>query len=385
MGGRLGHNESLLPSPAPVPAHCAVMSVASSILTPAELEPDWFTGLLRERGLDVEVAGVEMEPVGTGQLAETRRFTFRYAGTPAPGAPASVVGKFTSENATAAETGHTLGIYRSEVMFYRELAAGAGIRTPKVYAADIDDEGRFLLLLEDMAPARAGNQLDGCTPDEVRRGLSEAALLHAAYWDDASLTEREWVYVPEGAQGFYTTELVEQAWAHVRTEYADHLSAEVTDVCTRYVAAHERWNRHRGRPRCLTHNDFRPDNMLFRDGTSGDAARVALVDWQTVSFLEAGMDPAYFLGGALDRDTRRACESELLHGYHEALRAHGVTGYPYEQFYDDYRHYTYAALTVAMGATLLVKRTERGDRMLMRMLIDAANHVLDTGALELLG
>ncbi|WP_028936364.1 phosphotransferase [Pseudonocardia spinosispora] len=355
--------------------------MTTSILTPTELEADWFTELLRGRGIDATVAGVDREPVGTGQLAETRRFTLRYAGGPPPGAPAALIGKFTSDNDVAAETGHTLGIYRSEVMFYRELAEGAGIRTPKVYAAEINDQGRFLLLLEDLAPARAGNQLDGCTLDEVRRGLSEAALLHAAYWDDAGLAERDWVYVPEGAQGFYTTELVERSWKHVCDTYDGRLPAEVVEVCARYVAGHERWNRRRGRPRCLTHNDFRPDNMLLPDG----GGRVALVDWQTVSFLEAGMDAAYFLGGALDRETRRAREPELLRHYHDDLQSLGVTGYPYAEFHDDYRHYTFAALTVGMGATLLVKRTERGDQMLMRMICDAAYHVLDTGALELLG
>ncbi|HEY1968325.1 MAG TPA: oxidoreductase family protein [Pseudonocardia sp.] len=357
----------------------------TTILAPAQLKAGWFTDLLHGRGVDAAVAGVDIEPVGTGQLAETRRFTLRYAGTPGPGAPRSLVGKFTSENGVAAETGHTLGIYRSEVMFYRELAGGAGIRTPRVYAAEIDDQGRFLLLLEDLAPARPGNQLDGCTPDEVRRGLAEAALLHAAYWDDAGLAERDWVYVPDSAQGFYTTEMVERSWAHLHREYDSWLTADVAEVCARYVAAHERWNRRRGRPRCLTHNDFRPDNMLFPVGDDGGGGRVALVDWQTVSFLEAGMDVAYLLGGALARDTRRALEPELLHRYHDDLQAHGVSGYPFEQLYDDYRHYTFAALTVAMGATLLVKRTERGDRMLMRMLSDAAGHVLDTGALELLG
>jgi aminoglycoside/choline kinase family phosphotransferase len=281
----------------------------------------------------------------------------------------------------SAQTGHTLGIYRSEVMFYRELAEKALIRTPEVYAAEIDDQSRFLLLLEDLAPARAGNQLDGCTPDEARRGLAEAALLHAAYWADGSLAARDWMYVPDAAQGFYTTASVDRSWTHVREIYEGGLPAEVSDVCARYVAAHERWNRPRGRPRCLTHNDFRPDNMLFRD----DGGRIALVDWQTVSFLEAGMDAAYFLSGALDRDTRRSLEPELLHRYHDDLQAQGVTGYSFEQLREDYRHYTFAALTVAMGATLLVKRTERGDRMLMRMISDAAYHVLDTDALELLG
>lgn len=339
---------------------------------PTELTAEWFTDLLK-----VPVTAVDVEPVGTGQLAETRRFTFTYAGDPGP---ASLVGKFTSDNETSAQTGHALGIYRSEVMFYRELAEKARIRTPELWAAEIDDEGHFLLLLEDMAPARAGNQLDGCTPDEVRRGLEEAALLHSAYWNDESLVDRDWTYVPEGAQGFYTTELIERSWAHVQANYEGWLDADVTAVCARYVAAHAQWNTRRGRPRCLTHNDFRPDNMLFRDD-----ARIALVDWQTVSFLEAGMDVAYFLSGALDRETRAKLEPELLQGYHQDLQAGGVEDYSFDDLMQDYRHYTFAALAVAMGATLLVKRTERGDRMLMRMITDAAHHVLDTDASELLG
>jgi aminoglycoside/choline kinase family phosphotransferase len=351
------------------------------IPSPAELTPDWLSDLLHRRGVEATVASTTMEPVGTGQLAETHRINLHYAGSPGAGAPRAIVCKSTSRDEVSAQTGHTLGIYRSEVMFYRELAGKARIRTPEVYAAEIDDDGRFLLLLEDLAPARAGNQLDGCTPDEARRGLAEAALLHAAYWADDTLLQSAWLYVPDSAQGFYTTEMVERSWAHVRDIYGDSLSAEVNEVCARYVGAHEQWNRLRGRPRCLTHNDFRPDNMLFRD----DGGRIALVDWQTVSFLEAGMDAAYFLGGALDRDTRRSLEPELLRRYHDDLQSHGVTGYSFDELREDYRHYTFAALTVGLGATLLVKRTERGDRMLMRMISDAAYHVMDTDALELLG
>jgi hypothetical protein len=260
---------------------------------------------------------VAVEAVGTGQVAETRRFRLTYTDGPVPEGPVSLIGKFTSENEVAAETGRVLGIYRSEVMFYRELAEKALIRTPEMYVAEIDDQGRqFLLLLEDLAPARAGNQLDGCTLDEVRRALREAALLHAAYWGDEGLTERRWLYAPETAQGFYTTEMVENSWAHVCRTYDGWLPAEVTEVCSRFVAGHEQWNRRRGRPRCLTHNDFRPDNMLLRDG-----ARIALVDWQTVSFLEAGMDLSYFLGGALSREARRAAEPLLLRSAHGGLPA----------------------------------------------------------------
>jgi hypothetical protein len=265
-------------------------------------------------------------------------------------------------------------------MFYRDLSAKAALRTPEVYLAEINDNSQFTLLLEDLAPARPGDQLAGCTVDEVRRVLAEAALLHAAFWGEETLTGQAWLSAPESAQGFYTTELIERAWAHVRHTYRDWLPGEIVAVCDRYVSAHAAWNRPRPGPRCLTHSDFRPDNMMFSDS----GARVAVVDWQTVNFLPVGLDVPYFLGGALDRESRRSLEARLLHEYHDDLQRNGVADYRFDQLMLDYRHYSFAALAVAVAATLLVKRTERGDRMLMRMISDAAEHVLDTDGLELL-
>ena len=120
--------------------------------------------------------------------------------------------------------------------------------------------------------------------------------------------------------------------------------------------------------------------MLF--GKAGE--RVAVVDWQTSNFLGTGMDVAYFLGGAFSRETRRAHEKTLLREYHEQLLALGVRDYDFEHLMDDYRHYSFAAIAVAIAATLIVKRTERGDRMLMHMTIGAAEQALDNDALDLL-
>ncbi|MGE0487504.1 MAG: phosphotransferase [Gammaproteobacteria bacterium] len=351
------------------------------IVGPDGVTAPWLTAALAQRGVDAYVARLRMETVGTGQVGETRRYFIEYAGTPAPGAPASVVGKFSSLDATARETGRQLGLYRTEVMFYRHLAAHAGIRTPLVYAAEIDPASHdFVLLFEDLAPARQGDQMRGCTLAEARAALSEAARLHAAFWNDRRLLDTDWCTVPDGAQGFYTTALIEQSWAHVRKHYADWLPADVRTVCAKFVRNHAWWNRPRDFPKCFSHNDFRPDNMLF--GPAG--ARVAVVDWQTASFLGTGMDVAYFLGGALPRATRRRHEATLLRDYHAQLLALGVTDYPFEHLMNDYRHYSFAAIAVAIAATLIVKRTERGDRMLMQMTRAAAEHAADLDALDLL-
>jgi hypothetical protein len=357
------------------------MSGKMAIVTPDGVTSQWMMDALAQRGLDTEIAGLRMETVGTGQLGETRRYHIDYKGSAPPGAPASVVGKFSSLNDVARETGQSMGFYRAEVMFYRELADRAGIRTPLVYVAELDPgTNDFVLLFEDLAPAQQGDQMRGCTLDEARAALSEAARLHAAFWNDRSLLSQDWCYVPEGAQGFYTTELIERSWDHVGRHYDGWLSPEVKQVCAKYVRNHAWWNRPRDFPKCFSHNDFRPDNMLF----GGPGERVAVVDWQTSNFLGTGMDVAYFLGGAFPREVRRQHEQSLLRGYHEQLLALGVADYSFEHLMNDYRHYSFAAIAVAIAATLIVKRTDRGDRMLMHMTIGAAEQALDNNALDLL-
>jgi len=351
-----------------------------AVVTPEQVTPEWMTQALAGRSIDAKVRSLRMEQVGTGQLGETRRFQIEYEGTPAPGAPKSLVGKFPSANATAAESGKTMGFYRSEVMFYRELAHRAKIRTPSVYVAEIDKSNDFTLLFEDMAPARQGDQFKGCTLDDARKALKEAAMLHAAFWNDKELMAEPWLYVPEGAQGFYTTELIERSWDHINKHYTDYLTPEFKLVGDKYVKNHAYWNRPREFPKTFSHCDFRPDNMLF----GGTNDRICVVDWQTSNFLGTGMDVAYFLSGIFDRETRKTHERALLQGYHDDLLALGVKDYSFDHLLRDYAHYSFAVIAVAIAATLIVKRTERGDKMLMHMALGGALQALDNNALEAL-
>lgn len=354
------------------------MTPTLAIVPPQDVTPAWLTAALRNRGIDVTVAGVTSETVGTGQLGETRRYRLQYAGTRPPDAPATLVGKFPSDNAVAAASGREMGFYRSELMFYRELAQRARIKTPRVYVAELDADNNFVLLLEDMAPAVQGDHMRGCSIEQARQALAEAALLHSAFWNDAELMQAPWVYIPEGAQGYYTTALMESSWAHFERTYAHRMDPAVIAVCARYIRHHAAWNAPRALPKTYQHNDFRVDNMLF------GGPRVCVVDWQTSNFLGTGMDVAYFLGGAFDRDTRRAVERDLLREYHAALLAHGVRGYDFEQLMADYRHYSFAVLAVAIAATVIVKQTERGDHLFMKMVTDGAYQALDNDALDVL-
>ncbi|NNL84815.1 MAG: phosphotransferase [Myxococcales bacterium] len=355
------------------------MSAPLPVVSPSGVTPGWLSDALRSRGIDAEVESFRIEQVGTGQLGETRRFHLTYAGAIPENAPAAVVGKFTSDNPVAATSGREMGFYRSEVMFYRELAHRARIRTPAVYVAEIDgDTAEFVLLLEDLAPAVQGDHMRGCELAEAEAALREAALLHAAFWNDRDLMGQDWLYVPEGAQGFYTTELMESSWKHFEGTYAHRMDPEVIRVCDAYIRNHAAWNAPRDFPKTFSHNDFRVDNMLF----GGD--RVAVVDWQTSNFLGAGMDVAYFLGGAFSREVRREVEGPLLRRYHDDLCRLGVADYTFDHLMADYRHYAFAVLAVAIAATVIVKQTERGDHLFMKMVSDGAYQIIDNDALDVL-
>jgi hypothetical protein len=351
---------------------------SDAIVRPEDVTTAWMTRVLGLRGIDAKIESLRAEVVIAGYMSEARRFHITYRGAVPPGAPATVFGKFTAAEALAAESGKKLGFYRPEVMFYRELAHRTKIRTPLVYLAEIDEEDNFALLFEDLAPAKTRLQVDGCTIEEARQALKEAALLHSAFWNDRELITQPWLSIPKGAQGIYPTSLIESSWAYVKKEFPDRMSKEVIAVCEKFVRNHAYWNRPRNLPKCFSHNDFRPENMLF----GGVDGRIAVVDWQTSSYLGVGMDPAYFLGAIFDRETRKANERALLKGYYDDLVSLGVAGYSFDRLLRDYAHYSMAQLAVAIAGTCIVNRSERGDTLFMHMIKGAALQALDNDALD---
>jgi hypothetical protein len=132
-------------------------------------------------------------------------------------------------------------------------------------------------------------------------------------------------------------------------------------------------------PRTLVHSDYRLDNMLF--GTSGEGRPLTVVDWQTVRLDVGPSDVAYFLGSAFEPERRRSCERDLLIRYHRALvEDYGVDGYPFDHCWRDYVRSSYGSLLMAVFASMLVGRTDRGDAMFMAMANRSAQMAADLDA-----
>lgn len=278
-----------------------------------------------------------------------------------------------------------LGNYEREVMFYRHLADGALIRTPKCLFADVAAQsGEFVLLMEDLAPAEPGDQLKGVSLEQAGLVIDEAAKLHASHWDDAGLDDLPWVSGARAAPPSQIgPEMVRGLWEGFRARYAERLEADWIAIGERVAGSYGALSAPRIGPRCLTHNDFRPDNMMFATAAGGHP--VTTLDWQSFAFGIGATDVAYFLAGALSPDARRASEAALLARYLAGLKAHDVAGYAAADLARDYARGGFLLFMTAFFAAMVVKQTPRGDDMFIQMLGSASQHILDHNALATLG
>lgn len=366
----------------------AADAAGAAMLRPEAVCPEWLASILAEQGQALDIERVRVEPVGTGQLGETVRLHIGYgAAHGARHGPETLIAKFATTDANSRSIASAWKLYEREVGFYRQLAPRAGVRTPRCHGSVIDANGDFVLLLEDCSPARTGDQIAGISKPDALRAMREGARLHAAFWgqgDDPALawldTGPETGAGPERlAQAFYDPSVLRALWPGFRDRYADRLSHDMITVCDRFAERYEAYSRLLDRPRCVTHNDFRPDNMLF-----GADGALWVVDWQSAGLGHNAVDIAYLIGGAFTPSERRLAEADLLDAYHQELLARGVSGYSRGDLAQDYRHFSFAGINVAVGAAMMVKRTERGDTMFLTMLERHVAHVMDTGALAIL-
>lgn len=341
-----------------------------------EMTAAWFTQALRHAGLlgEGSVTTVESTPIGTGQVADTLVFTLAYD-DPGPAAPTTLVAKVSAADADSRAAALGQRLYEREVRFYRHVLERTGIRTPRHLYSDIDTAtGQFVLLLEDLSPASSVNQLTGFSVEHARRALDQAAALHAPMWGDDTLADVDWLNHTRA-----TGEALAQLAPMLTESFCERYAADLDDALLAQIRrlnafAPAFWTTQDG-PLTVIHGDFRTDNMLF-DAKAGEYP-VAVVDWQTVDRGNGLLDVAFLLGTALEPDTRRAHEQELVSRYFDALIAGGVRDYDWPQCWIDYRRHACYAVYFLAPAAMLVERTERGDQMFLTMIRRALVQITD--------
>lgn len=354
------------------------------VSTPEAITAPWLTQVLSQAGVlsDAKVIGLARTKVGDGMLGESVRFDLTYD-RPSEDAPKSVVGKFPSTDPVSRATGAGLGLYRKEVAFYSHIATTVAIRTPKPFLAQHDDaNGDFVLIMEDMGPARGGNQLTGCSLEDAQVAMVEAAALHGPRWGDASLSEMA-IFDPGSASPQAIIEMFGPILQAFEARYGDVLEPDYMAACRDFGANIDKYYQAvPPAPVTLQHLDFRLDNMLFEP--QGGRWPLAVLDWQSVTLGAGVLDVGYFIGAGLLPEVRRKHEQDLLRQWLDALKRYGVRDYGWDGAWEAYRHCLLQGVFTAIFASVGTKQTERGDAMFMTMARRHCAQALDLGSIEML-
>jgi hypothetical protein len=277
--------------------------------------------------------------------------------------------------------GAGLGLYERETRFYQQIAPKLGSPLPEVLFADISaDKSRFCLVFEDLAPARGGDQLTGCSLADAEAAIDTAADLHAPMWglDHASLYP--WINRPLMV-GMYSEKLAPSVEA-CRPRFAHLLEPGVIEVAEAFGRKVGAYFAQLDGPFTIAHHDYRLDNLLF--DARGGRTPVAVLDWQTLMAGPGALDVSYFNGAGLLAEVRRANEERLARRYHARLVAKGVRDYSWERCWHDYRFTAAHGFLMAIIGAVLTTPTERGELMLSTMINRHARQVVDLGTLDMI-
>ncbi len=343
---------------------------------PKDVTAEWLTEVLVHAGHRAKVQGFTMSSIGTGQVGQNIRFELDYSEGEGP---ATIVLKFASDDPVSRQTGIAVNDYLKEVLYYQQLDPGLDITTPNILfsAINLSQPDEFVLVMEDLAPARQGDQLAGCSADEASLALGELAGLAGPRWCDSTLRELQWLAPPDRRQS-NPTGLWDMTFPGFLQRYENRMSSEHIDLARQLGDRFQSYGTPVSDAFTLVHIDYRLDNMMF-----GGPYPLAVVDWSP-TIGSGAADAAYFMGTGLEAEQRRSCEASLLKEYHQRLTSYGIDNYDFDTCWLDYRHSSFAGLVMSVIASMIVAQTDRGDDMFMAMARRSADMALDLEALKTL-
>lgn len=307
---------------------------------PEALTAAWLTDALRSTntiGPKRSVTNFETSSIGEGVgfIGRVIRVRLDYDGDE-PGAPATLIAKFPATEPTAKGIGVALRFYENEIRVYNDVACDVPLRTPTCYYGDMRlDTNEFILLLEDMAPARLGDQIAGCPANDAAQIVPQMAAFHARFWEQPRVKQLDWMPYYNDPCHHHAQTNYQIAWGPFKDLVGDKLPAPMRDAGERLATnvVHLQ-NLLSQPPITIIHGDFRLDNLLFPDRGAKD---VSVIDWQITSRGRSTFDLGYFLTTSVSPADRRAHEHDLIRSYVDTLAANGVKGYGIDECMRDYR------------------------------------------------
>ena len=309
-----------------------------------DITPEWLSGAL---GREVRAVTVLDQHSGTTGRA---RVEVEYATTRDAG-PETVFVKLAPFDAQQRAFVDQVGLGLAEARFYREIAAEVPVRVPQAYHSDWDDDGRYVMVLEDLSASgcRFPRPRDEDIGTTAGRIVEELAALHAHFWADPRL-DGELSWVTEGMRVSFgrPSRFIGQAVER----FGDEMGPAFRRLAELYTERPVQVAAVLGSgPPTLVHGDAHLGNLFVDEAAGG---RPGFFDWAMVWRAGGLRDVAYVLGNSIPTEVRRAGERDWLQRYVDRLATGGVT-LGFDDAWEQYRvlvAYSWASATstAAMGS-----------------------------------
>ena len=298
---------------------------------PLAVTPDWLTETLRHAGIlgECSIVSVEVETPTSppGLLSRLSRLRIS-CDRCVLGVPETLIAKFHPPEPELRKFVCEANV--TEAQFYAEVVPHSNLSTPQVYYSAIDcDSCESVLLLEDLSKHRIVDDLKGCPAEDAETVVRNLAEFHAGWWSDPRLDSMKWLKPFDRS---FSLEILGKPVIRFEESLPSGIGEVAQLVKAQYTKLFEVQSR---QPRTVVLNDVKARHMFFK--TKGDVEAVSIVDFQLAVQGRGALDVSRFFGSSLATDVRRAHELELLRVYHDVLMAQGVTGYPFETLFTDYR------------------------------------------------
>jgi len=273
-------------------------------------------------------------------MGEVGKLELTYGGTGAEEAPQTIMVKFPTSSPEVMAMIRPTRVYEREHRFYQQLSHKTPLRTPAPYhvtcetSEDPEVDEEYAILMEDLGGMTIGDQVAGLTAEQTAAALTGLAAHHAHFWNGVGL-EGLWFVPPvNGPLNMKGAAIYDQSLPGFKEVFGDTCSPELLALADVYGANYPKFlELFAAMPDTLVHFDYRADNLFFDRGDGS----VAVIDWQSISKGGGAADVGYLLGQNLDNEVRREHEDDLLHTYHDGLVSAGVTGYSFEQLFEDHK------------------------------------------------
>jgi Phosphotransferase enzyme family len=291
----------------------APSSARSIPIEVSEITPEWLA-----RALGAPVEGTRILDQHSGTTGRARLGVEYGDDGDGPGRPASIFVKLAPFEERQRRFVDAVGLGVAEARFYRDLAAEVPVRIPRALHVDLDADGRYVMVLEDLVASgcRFPRPADADIAEVATQIVDELARLHAQFWEHPAL-EAELGWVAEGLrQGFggggpFIRRAVDR--------FADEMPAAFRQLGELYVAETPRIAElFEVGPHTLAHGDPHLGNLFV------DRDRPGFFDWGMV-MRRAGMwDVAYVLCNGIPTEVRRAHERDWIRQYVDVLETSGI-------------------------------------------------------------